>query len=94
MQNWDFRDVSIGIKKIREFLLGRKFVFHHRFLPRLSPRSIPKPDVPRGPEYKYSAQYYFKRDAMNSVRPPVVAPIAEGATMGHGIKRGPDKQVR
>ncbi|KAJ8714614.1 hypothetical protein PYW07_002839 [Mythimna separata] len=46
----------------------------------IAPRSIPPPEVPRGPEYKYSDQYYCYRDALNSVKPPVVAPVAAGAT--------------
>lgn len=75
---WDFRDVSVGIRMLREFLLGRKHTLHGRFPPLISPRTIPPPDIPRGPDYKYSQQYYIKRHAMNSVKPPVVAPVAEG----------------
>ncbi|KAI8434270.1 hypothetical protein MSG28_012362 [Choristoneura fumiferana] len=40
--------------------------------------TIPPPEIPRGPEYKYSAQYYCDRNARDSVKPPVIAPIAEG----------------
>ncbi|KAJ8718549.1 hypothetical protein PYW08_002786 [Mythimna loreyi] len=71
---WEFRDVSKGLARLREFLLGRKNVNPHRFPPQLSPRSIPPPDIPRG-EDKYSDHYYYNRDALNSVKPPVVAPV-------------------
>lgn len=77
-KQWDFRDISSGLAKMREFLLGRKYVYHNRFPPLISPRTIPPPDIPRGPEYKYSNQWYGNRNAMGSVKPPVVAPIAEG----------------
>lgn len=93
---WDFRDVSVGLKLIREILLGRPHTLHGRFPPQLASRTIPPPDIPRGPEYKYSNQRYFKRSAMDSVAPPVIAPIAEGpalirdptkiAEAGKGIK--------
>ncbi|KAJ0175110.1 hypothetical protein K1T71_009251 [Dendrolimus kikuchii] len=75
---WDFRDVSAGLQFLREFLLGRKHHLHGRFPPLIAPRTIPPPDIPRGPEYKYSKQYYYKRNALHSVLPPVVAPVAEG----------------
>lgn len=75
---WDFRDVSVGLKMLREALLGRRHTLHGRFPPQISSRTIPPPDIPRGPEYKYSNQHYFKRSAQDSVQPPVVAPIAEG----------------
>ncbi|CAH2049313.1 unnamed protein product, partial [Iphiclides podalirius] len=44
----------------------------------MAPRSIPPPDIPRGVQLKYSAQYYFDRNALNSVKPPVEGPVAEG----------------
>ncbi|XP_022824759.1 formin-like protein 14 [Spodoptera litura] len=83
---FDFRDVSSGIQKLREFLLGRKYVQHNRFPPLIAPRSIPPPDVPRGPEQtnRYSDMYYTNRDVLGSVKPPVVAPIAEGLRGGDG----------
>lgn len=89
---WDFRDVSKGLARIREILLGRKFVNRHRFPPLISPRSIPPPDVPRGPENKYSDQYYGSRNAMNSVKPPVVAPVAIEAST-RSFPSGPGRQV-
>ncbi|XP_052742607.1 uncharacterized protein LOC128198917 [Bicyclus anynana] len=73
-----FRDVSVGLQKLREFLLGRKHVLHGRFTPMLAPRSLPVPDVPRGPDFKYYDKYYYKRNLYNSIQPPVVAPVAEG----------------
>ncbi|XP_072938124.1 uncharacterized protein [Epargyreus clarus] len=87
---YDFRDVSAGLKKLRDFLLGRKHNLHGRFPPLVAPRSIPPPDIPRGPwEYKYSKQYYYERHALNSVKPPVVAPVAEGPP----IMRDPTKKA-
>ncbi|PZC84055.1 hypothetical protein B5X24_HaOG206401 [Helicoverpa armigera] len=78
---WDFRDVSSGIQRIRNFLLGRKYVYHNRFPPLISPRSIPTPDIPRGPDYKLANQAYSNRNVLNSVKPPVVAPVAEGKVL-------------
>ncbi|KAL4717288.1 hypothetical protein ACJJTC_017175 [Scirpophaga incertulas] len=76
-KRWEFRDVSILLQTLRNFLLGRKHTLHQRFPSNVAPRSIPKPDIPRGPEYKYSKQYYYKRNAFDSVKPPIVAPVAE-----------------
>ncbi|CAG4943830.1 unnamed protein product [Parnassius apollo] len=81
-----FRDVSSGLQKLRDFLLGRKHTLHGRFPPTLAPRTIPPPDIPRGPDYKYSKQYYFKRNALDSVKPPVVAPVAEGRPLAKGTE--------
>ncbi|XP_053611528.1 uncharacterized protein LOC128675847 [Plodia interpunctella] len=75
---FDFRDVSLGLKILRDFLLGRKHTLHCRFQPIIAPRSIPTPDIPRGPVYKYSNQYYCNRNVYDSVKPPVVAPVAQG----------------
>ncbi|XP_059061536.1 uncharacterized protein LOC131854438 [Achroia grisella] len=86
---WNFRDISLGLQILREFLLGRKHNLHGRFPPKMAPRTIPSPDIPRGPDDKYSNQYYFKRNAFNSVKPPVVAPIAEGPSMN----RDPTKKA-
>lgn len=80
--NFEFRDVSSGFQALREFLLGRKYKFHNRFAAIISPRSIPPPDIPRGPEVKYANQWYANRNALNSVKPPVVAPVAEGKPKG------------
>ncbi|RVE51313.1 hypothetical protein evm_003993 [Chilo suppressalis] len=77
-KKWAFRDVSILLQEIRNFLLGRKHTLHPRFPLKVSPRSIPPADIPRAPEYKYSNQYYYERNAFDSVKPPVVAPVAEG----------------
>lgn len=82
---FDFRDVSSGFQKIRQFLLGRKYKYHNRFPPLISPRSIPPPDVPRGPEVKYANHWYTHRNVLNSVKPPVVAPVAEGKPKGKKV---------
>ncbi|KAG6441606.1 hypothetical protein O3G_MSEX001876 [Manduca sexta] len=79
--NWSFRDVSLGLQKLREFLLGRKHTLHGRFPTMISPRTIPTPDIPRGPDEHYSNKYYFTRHARDSVLPPVIAPVAEGPPM-------------
>ncbi|CAH0605891.1 unnamed protein product [Chrysodeixis includens] len=79
---FEFRDVSTGFQKIREFLLGRKYIQHQRYQPTVAPRSIPPPDIPRGPEVKYANHYYARRNVFNSVRPPVVAPFGEGKPKG------------
>lgn len=84
---WDFRDVSLGLKKLREFLLGRKHTLHGRFPPIVSSRTVPPPDIPRGPEIKYSNHYYHQRNVMNSVLPPVVAPVAEGPPLNQDLKK-------
>ena len=73
-----FRDISYGLQKLRDFLLGRKHTLHGRFPPMMASRTLPPADVPRGPDTKYSDKYYFQRNAFNSVHPPVVAPVAEG----------------
>ncbi|CAG9566108.1 unnamed protein product [Danaus chrysippus] len=73
-----FRDVSYGLQKLRDFLLGRKHILHARFLPNIAPRTIPTADLPRGPDTPYSQNYYCRRNVFHSVHPPVVAPIAEG----------------
>uniref|UniRef100_A0A8R2AN89 NADH dehydrogenase [ubiquinone] 1 alpha subcomplex subunit 7 n=1 Tax=Bombyx mori TaxID=7091 RepID=A0A8R2AN89_BOMMO len=78
---WDFRDISKGLKIFRDILLGRKHNLHGRFPPLMSPRSVPTPEIPRGPDNQYSKQYYYKRSAINSVFPPIVAPVAEGPPM-------------
>ncbi|KAM3965498.1 LOW QUALITY PROTEIN: uncharacterized protein ACR2FA_000343 [Aphomia sociella] len=77
-RKWDFRDVSLGLQILREFLLGRKHNLRGRFPPKVSTRTIPQPDIPRGPDDRYSNQYYFKRNVYDSVKPPKVAPVAEG----------------
>ncbi|XP_075980977.1 uncharacterized protein LOC142979743 [Anticarsia gemmatalis] len=76
---WEFRDVSLGLRIFRDILLGRAHIPHNRFPPFLASRTLPTPDIPRGPEYKYSNQYYYKRNPIRSVHPPVVAPIALSA---------------
>ncbi|KAL0821201.1 hypothetical protein ABMA28_005810 [Loxostege sticticalis] len=75
---WDYRDVSVLLQAIRNFLLGRKHTLHPRFPCKVSARSIPCPDIPRSPEDKYSAMYYHQRNPFQSVKPPVVAPVALG----------------
>lgn len=82
-----FRDVSNGLRKFRDFLLGRKYTLHGRFPPELAPRSIPPADIPRSMQPKYSEQYYFKRSAINSVKPPVVAPVGECPPLTKGEKK-------
>ncbi|XP_045776119.1 uncharacterized protein LOC123874660 [Maniola jurtina] len=88
-KKFEFRDVSSGFQKLRNFLLGRKHVLHGRFPPLLSPRTLPPPDIPRGPDSKYSDMYYYQRSVYNSIQPPVVAPIAEGPP----ILRDPTKKA-
>lgn len=78
MTKYKFRDVSYGLQKLRDFLLGRKHILHGRFPPNIAPRTIPTADLPRGPDTPYSQNYYYRRNAFHSVQPPVVAPIAEG----------------
>ncbi|CAH0718283.1 unnamed protein product, partial [Brenthis ino] len=73
-----FRDISYGLQKLRDFLLGRKHTLHGRFPPMVAPRTLPPANIPRGPDTKYSDKYYFQRNAFNSVYPPIVAPVAEG----------------
>lgn len=75
---WTYRDVSTLLQSLRNFLLGRKHTLHPRFPCAVAPRSIPRPDIPRGPEYKYSEQYYATRNYSEAVFPPVVAPVATG----------------
>ncbi|XP_028173170.1 basic proline-rich protein-like [Ostrinia furnacalis] len=77
---WDYRDVSVLLQAIRNFLLGRKHTLHPRFPWKVAARSIPPPDIPRGPEYKYSNQYYHQRNPFESVKPPVVAPVGLGGS--------------
>ncbi|CAG9790925.1 unnamed protein product [Diatraea saccharalis] len=79
---WEFRDVSLLLQIFRDFLLGRKHTLHPRFPLKVASRSIPQPDIPRSPDIKYSNQYYYARNAFDSVKPPVVAPIAEGPAAG------------
>lgn len=90
---FDFRDVSVALQKLRSFLLGRQHNLHGRFPPLISPRTLPTPDIPRGPEYKYANQYYDDRNALRSVKPPLVAPIGEGPPLclDGKIKFGPVK---
>lgn len=76
---WSYRDVSTLLQTFRNFLLGRKHTLHPRFPCAIAPRSIPRPDIPRNMDYKYSEQYYVNRNSKDSVYPPVVAPIAMGA---------------
>ncbi|XP_045501056.1 uncharacterized protein LOC123698466 [Colias croceus] len=78
-----YRDVSDGLKKLRDFLLGRKYTLPHRFPPFIAPRTIPPAEIPRCPDYKYSGQYYYERNAFDSVKPPVVAPVAAGPPLSH-----------
>ncbi|XP_068632630.1 uncharacterized protein [Battus philenor] len=74
---FSYRDVSTLLQSFRNFLLGRDHVIHGRFPPKMASRTIPPPDIPRGTDLKYSEQYYFKRNAFDSVKPPVVAPVAK-----------------
>lgn len=80
----EVRDVGALLKKIRAFLLGREHKLHGRFSPYLSPRTIPPPDIPRCPDYKYSNNYYHERNVFHSVHAPVVAPVAEGPPVKFG----------
>ncbi|XP_014363312.1 uncharacterized protein LOC106714722 [Papilio machaon] len=73
------RDVSTVLQRLRDFLLGRKHTLHLRFPQAVAPRTIPPVDLPRNLDNKYSEQYYYTRSAMDSVKPPVVAPIALGS---------------
>lgn len=83
-KKFQFRDVSIGIQKLRDFLLGRKHVLHGRFPPTLAPRTLPPADLNRGClDSRYADKYYYQRSAYNSVEPPVVAPIAEGPPLSY-----------
>lgn len=81
----DFKDISLGLRILREFLLGRPHELkslHVRFPPMLAPRTIPRPDIPRGPDPKYSQFQYCTRSAQRSVKPPVIAPVGEGSKPG------------
>ncbi|KAI5638677.1 NADH:ubiquinone oxidoreductase subunit b14.5a (Complex i-B14.5a) domain-containing protein [Phthorimaea operculella] len=73
----EYRDVGTLLQYLRTLLLGRKHQLHGRFPKYIAPRSIPKPDVPRTLEYKYSKQYYFNRSYMDSSYPPVVTSTAK-----------------
>lgn len=83
----EFRDISLGLQMLRSFLLGREHKLHNRFPPLIAPRTIPPPDIPRAPEYKYSKQYYSDRHAYDSVKPPVVAPVALGPPIGNDPRK-------
>lgn len=78
-QKFPHRDVSTVLQRIRELLLGRKHTLHLRFPKAIAPRTIPPVDLSRNLDSKYSEQYYYTRSAMDSVKPPVVAPIALGS---------------
>lgn len=84
-RGFEYRDVSLFFQMLRELLLGRPHNLHNRFPPALAPRTIPTPDIPRGPNDGYAKKYYYTRSASRSVKPPVVAPVAEGPP----IKRDP-----
>lgn len=75
-----FRDVSAPLRILRDFLLGVKVPhqLHNRFNPLLAPRTIPQPEIPRTSVDRYAGIYYHTRHALDSVKPPVVGPIALG----------------
>ncbi|CAB3251066.1 unnamed protein product [Arctia plantaginis] len=75
-----FRDVCGVLRTLRDFLLGIKVPhqLHNRFNPLLAPRTLPPPDIPRTSVDRYSGIYYYTRHALDSVKPPVVGPIALG----------------
>lgn len=81
-----FRDVDAVLQYLRNIFLGRKYILHNRFMPFISPRSIPPPDVPRSPQIKLANNWYHKRSAYDSIWPPVVAPVAEGPAIAQDPK--------
>lgn len=82
----NFRDVDAVLQYFRNFFLGRKYTLHNRFMPFISSRTIPPPDVPRSPEIKLANNWYHKRSAYDSVWPPIVAPVAEGPAIAQDPK--------
>lgn len=82
---FEFRDVSSVFQKIREFILGGKYKFHNRFPSVISPRSIPRPEVHKGPELKYADRWFTKRHVLDAVKSPVIVPVAEGSLKGTGF---------
>lgn len=81
-----FRDVDAVLQYLRNIFLGRKHTLHNRFMPFISSRTIPPPDIPRSSEIKLANNYYHKRSAYDSVWPPIVAPIAEGPAIAQDPK--------
>ncbi|XP_045450333.1 NADH dehydrogenase [ubiquinone] 1 alpha subcomplex subunit 7-like [Melitaea cinxia] len=95
MSKKKFRDVSYVLQKLRKFLLGREHTLHGRFPPLVAPRTTPPAEIPRGPDTKYSENYYYKRNAFHSVQPPVIAPIAEGPPiLNDPVKKIETKVIR
>lgn len=82
----NFRDVDALLQYFRNFFLGRKYTLHNRFMPFISPRTIPPPVVPRSPDIKLANNWYHKRSSYDSVWPPVVAPVAEGPAIAQDPK--------
>ncbi|CAH0383455.1 unnamed protein product [Bemisia tabaci] len=81
----EFRDVTIGLRILRDLLLGRKHDRDNRFSAFVATRSPAPPQLPPGPHAKLSDNYYYTRDARHIVEPPLliagpqVAPQIESA---------------
>jgi len=73
-------DVSPFLRKIRTSLFGRDSLPLNRWNVEMSPRSIPAPDLPKGPSHKLSANYYYTRDARRRIGPPTV--VASNSSQG------------
>ncbi|XP_030571254.1 NADH dehydrogenase [ubiquinone] 1 alpha subcomplex subunit 7 [Drosophila novamexicana] len=65
------REISPFLKLVRDFLLGRKHVTHHRYADTVSPRSQANPDIPAGALARLFGNQYYLRDARRQMRPPI-----------------------
>ncbi|EDW70279.2 uncharacterized protein ND-B14.5AL [Drosophila virilis] len=65
------REISPFLKLVRDFLLGRKHVTHHRYADTVSPRTQANPDIPADASTRLFGIQYYLRDARRQMRPPI-----------------------
>ncbi|XP_078487934.1 NADH dehydrogenase [ubiquinone] 1 alpha subcomplex subunit 7-like isoform X2 [Ciona intestinalis] len=73
------------ISMLTKYLGVRRNKMWLRYKEDMSPRTIPKPNLPPGSNSKLSGNYYYTRDARREMAPPVVLAENTSARLAPGV---------
>ncbi|XP_078487933.1 uncharacterized protein LOC100176555 isoform X1 [Ciona intestinalis] len=74
------------ISMLTKYLGVRRNKMWLRYKEDMSPRTIPKPNLPPGSNSKLSGNYYYTRDARREMAPPVVLAENTSARLAPGVR--------